>query len=175
MLEEGLAPAPGHGISLAACLLKPLSRGRLTLLSPDPTAKPFIVHNYYEHPDDLHSMVAGVRTAMEIAATDPLASRITEQLIGPASLRDEDIVASVRANSQTTYHPVGSCKMGIDELAVVDPQLCVHGVAGLRVVDASVMPAVPRGNTNAPTIAIAEKAADLIREAARIRAGGLGS
>jgi choline dehydrogenase len=163
LLQEGLAPAPGHGISLAACLLKPLSRGRLTLLSPDPTAKPSIVHNYYEHPNDLRSMVAGVRMTMEIAATDSLASRITEQLVGPASRRDDDIVASIRANSQTTYHPVGSCKMGIDELAVVDPQLWVRGVEGLRVVDASVMPAVPRGNTNAPTIAIAEKAADLIR------------
>jgi choline dehydrogenase-like flavoprotein len=163
MLEEGLAPAPGHGITLGACLLKPRSRGRLTLASPDPTAKPSIIHNYYEHADDLRSMVAGVRLTMDIAATDPLASRITHQLTGPASRSDEDIIASVRAHSQTTYHPVGSCKMGIGALAVVDPQLRVRGVEGLRVVDASVMPAVPRGNTNAPTIAIAEKAADMIR------------
>jgi choline dehydrogenase len=167
LLEEGLSPAAGHGLTLAASLLKPLSRGRLTLASPDPTAKPRIRHNYYEHHEDLRSIVAGVRQTMEIAATAPLAGQITEQLAGPASPADEDSVASVRALTQTSYHPVGSCKMGIDDLAVVDPELRVRGIQGLRVVDASVMPSVPRGNTNAPVIAIAERAADLIRERPR--------
>jgi choline dehydrogenase len=164
IVEEGLAPPPpGHAITIGASLLKPHSRGRLTLTSPDPTAKPRIVHNYYQHPDDLRSMAAGVRTTMQLAATKPLADRITTRLLGPASLSDDDIIASVRAYTQTNYHPVGSCKMGIDELAVVDPQLRVRGIAGLRVVDASIMPTIPRGNTNAPTIAVAEHAADLIR------------
>jgi len=162
LIEEGLAPPPGHGVTLVASLLKPQSRGRLTLTSPDPTAKPRILLNYYEHPDDLRSMVAGVRTTMQLAASQPLAERITACLVGPASLSDQDIVASVRATTQTTYHPVGSCKMGVDELAVVDAELRVRGVEGLRIVDASIMPTVPRGNTNAPTIAVAERAADLI-------------
>src|SRR5918999_1154568 len=133
--SEGLVPGDGHGFSVGACVLKPKSRGYVALGSPDPTAKPLIVHNYLEHPDDVASMVAGVRMAMEICATES------------------------RAHMQTLYHPVGTC--AID--AVVDRELRVLGLEGLRVVDASVMPAVPRGNTNAPVIALAERASDLIR------------
>src|SRR5918997_2942499 len=143
--SEGLVPGDGHGFSVGACVLKPKSRGYVALGSPDPTAKPLIVHNYLEHPDDVASLVAGVRMAMEICATEPLA--------------DEDILAKSRAHMQTLYHPVGTC--AID--AVVDRELRVLGIEGLRVVDASVMPSVPRGNTNAPVIALAERASDLIR------------
>jgi choline dehydrogenase len=100
---------------------------------------------------------------MEIARTEPLAECLAEPYLAPASESDEDIAAYARARVQTQYHPVGTCKMGVDELAVVDPELRVHGVEALRVVDASVMPRIPRANTNASTIAIAEKAADLIR------------
>jgi choline dehydrogenase-like flavoprotein len=160
---EGLVPGQEHGFALGACVLKPKSRGMVALASPDPTAKPLILHNYYEHPDDLASAVAGVRLCMEIARTSPLGDYATGVYNAPASDSEEDIVAHIRANVQTLYHPVGTCKMGTDELAVVDPELRVRGVEGLRVVDASVMPTVPRGNTNAPTIALAEKAADLIR------------
>jgi choline dehydrogenase len=100
---------------------------------------------------------------MQIARTEPLADWVAEPYNVPASDSDEDIIAFARAHGHTVWHPVGTCKMGVHELAVVDPQLRVRGVDRLRVVDASVMPTVPRGNTNAPTIAVAERAADLIR------------
>jgi choline dehydrogenase len=131
--------------------------------SPDPTAKPLIVHNYYDDPDDLASAVAGHRMVHEIVRTSPLADYVEGPYNVPESDSDEDVIAHIRQNMQTLYHPVGSCKMGTDELSVVDPELRVRGVEGLRVVDASVMPTVPRGNTNGPTIALAEKAADMIR------------
>ncbi|HKP91783.1 MAG TPA: FAD-dependent oxidoreductase [Thermoleophilaceae bacterium] len=160
---EGLVPGQEHGFALGACVLKPKSRGLVALASPDPTAKPLIVHNYYAEPDDLASAVAGLRLSLEIARTSPLGDYATGPYNAPESDSEEDLVAHIRMNVQTLYHPVGTCKMGTDEMAVVDPELRVRGVEGLRVVDASVMPTVPRGNTNAPTIALAEKAADLIR------------
>jgi choline dehydrogenase len=162
-LSEGLVPGDGHGFSLGACVLKPKSRGYVALGSPDPTAKPLIVHNYLEHEDDVASLVAGVRMGVEICATEPLAGFATEMIEGPASDSDEDILAHARQHLMTIYHPVGSCRMGDDDGAVVDRELRVRGVERLRVVDASVMPDVPSGNTNAPTIALAERAADLIR------------
>jgi choline dehydrogenase len=161
--SEGLVPGDGHGFALGACVLKPKSRGFVALGSPDPTAKPLIVHNYLEHPDDVASMVAGVRTSMEICESGPLGELSTGMLIGPESHSDEDIEAHCRQRLQTLYHPVGTCRMGDDPGAVVDRQLRVRGVEGVRVVDASVMPSVPRGNTNGPVIALAERAADLIR------------
>jgi choline dehydrogenase len=108
-------------------------------------------------------MSAAVRAIGAIAAQQPLAERISGPAAAPASDSEEDIAAFVRSHCQTTYHPCGSCRMGNDEQAVVDPELRVRGVQGLRVVDASVFPAVPSGNTNAPVIAVAEKAADIIR------------
>jgi choline dehydrogenase-like flavoprotein len=160
---EGLVPGDGHGFSIGACALKPKSRGFVALGSPDPTAKPLIVHNYLEHPDDVASLVAGVRTAMEICESGRLGELVTETLMGPNSRSDADIEAHCRQRLQTLYHPVGTCRMGDEPTAVVDRELKVRGVEGLRVVDASVMPTVPRGNTNAPVIALAERAADLIR------------
>jgi choline dehydrogenase-like flavoprotein len=162
-LEQGLVPGHAPGVTVAASLLKPASRGYLALVSPDPTAKPFIVHNYFAEPEDLLVEIAGIRLCMEIAATDPLVACLREPFLAPVSDSDEDIAAHLRAHVQTNYHPVGTCKMGLDDLAVVDPQLRVRGVEALRVVDASIMPRIPRGNTNAPTVAVAEKAADLIR------------
>jgi choline dehydrogenase-like flavoprotein len=144
-------------------VLKPRSRGYVAVGSPDPTAKPIIVHNYYDDPDDLKTAIDGVRTVMEIARHSPLAECISGPLFLPASDSDADIEAHVRTTTQTLYHPVGTCRMGTDATSVLDTELRVRGVDGLRVVDASVMPTVPRGNTNAPTIAIAERAADLIR------------
>ena len=160
---EGLVPGQAHGFSLGACVLKPKSRGQVAIASPDPTAKPLIIHNYYDDPDDLAAAVAGVKLCLEIARSSPLADYASGPYNVPESDSDEDVTAHVRLNVQTLYHPVGTCKMGTDEMAVVDPELRVRGVEGLRVVDASVMPTVPRGNTNGPTIALAEKAADLIR------------
>ena len=139
------------------------SRGYVAVGSPDPTAKPIIVHNYYDDADDLRTAIDGVRAVMEIARQSPLAECISAPLFAPASDTDADIEAHVRTTTQTLYHPVGTCRMGSDPTSVVDTELRVRHVEGLRVVDASVMPTVPRGNTNAPTIAIAERAADLIR------------
>jgi len=163
IVDEGLVPGPAHGVTVAANVAKPASRGRVALVSPDPTAKPLIIHNYYAEPEDLRAQVAGIRICMQIAHTEPLAGWVSEPLIGPASDEDEDIISAIRARAQTAYHPVGTCKMGADDLAVVDLQLRVRGLEALRIVDASIMPTVPRGNTNAPTVALAEKAADLIR------------
>jgi choline dehydrogenase len=161
--DEGLMPAQDHGFALSACVLRPQSRGMVALVSPDPTTKPLIVHNYLDHPDDVASIVAGVRMVGEIVATSPLAGHVAAPFRAPASLSDEDILAHVRQTAQTIYHPVGTCRMGSDPESVVDPELRVRGVEGLRVCDASVMPSTPRGNTNAPVIAFAERGADLIR------------
>ena len=120
----------------------------MVLGSPDPTAKPLIVHNYLEHADDVAAMVAGVKTCVEICAAGPLGELSTGMLIGPASSSDEDVEAHCRQRLQTLYHPVGTCRMGDEPTSVVDRELKVRGVEGLRVVDASVMPTVPRGNTN---------------------------
>ncbi len=161
--QEGLVPPPAHGFTLSVCVLRPQSRGQVATISPDPTTKPLIIHGYLTEEADVRSIVKGVQKAMAIAAEEPLASFISEGHQVPVSASDEDVEAHVRATMQTIYHPVGTCRMGHDDLAVVDPECRVRGVEGLRVVDASVFPSVPRGNTNAPTIALAERAADLIR------------
>src|SRR5258705_669307 len=161
--DESLVPAHAPGVTLAAAMTKPASTGYVALVSPDPTTKPLIVHNFYGEADDLRTQVAAIRLCMEIARTQPLAGCLGEPYQYPASDSDEEIAAMLRRHTGSNLHATSSCRMGIDELAVVDLELRVRGVDALRVVDASVMPSVPRGNTNAPTIAIAEKAADLIR------------
>jgi choline dehydrogenase len=161
--QEGLVPAPAHGFTLSVCVVKPQSRGQVAVVSPDPTTKPLIIHNYFAEPEDMRSAVAGMRAVLDIAGTEPLARYAQTPHHVPASDSDADIEAHIRSKAQTIYHPTSTCRMGADDLAVVDPKLRVRGVEGLRVVDASIFPSVPRGNTNAPTIAIAEKAADLIR------------
>jgi choline dehydrogenase len=160
--QEGLLPPPAHGFTLSACVVKPQSRGQVAVVSPDPTTKPFILHNYFAEPEDMRSAVAGLREALAIARTAPLAQYTQVAHNAPASDSDADIEAYIRHTGQTIYHPTSTCRMGVDDMAVVDPQLRVRGVEGLRVVDASIFPSVPRGNTNAPTIAVAEKASDLI-------------
>ncbi|HKP21244.1 MAG TPA: GMC family oxidoreductase N-terminal domain-containing protein, partial [Thermoleophilaceae bacterium] len=138
--SEGLVPGDGHGFAVGACVLAPRSRGFVALGSPDPTAKPLILHNYLEHPDDVASAVAGVRECIEICQSGKLGELSTGMLIGPDSLSDEDIEAHCRQRLQTLYHPVGTCRMGDEPTSVVDRNLKVRGVDGLRVVDASVMP-----------------------------------
>ncbi|MEV6201582.1 GMC family oxidoreductase N-terminal domain-containing protein [Streptomyces sp. NPDC051771] len=159
--QEGLGPALEHGFSFGPLVLAPTSRGAVTLRSPLPHAAPRIVHNYLVTPEDQACIVAGVRIALEIAAQQAVAELVTEPFEVPASDSDADILAWARRVGQTLYHPTSTCAIG----SVVDPELRVYGVPGLRVVDASVFPTVPRGNTNAPTIMAAEKAADLIKGA----------
>jgi choline dehydrogenase len=168
--QEGLLAPPAHGFTLSACVLKPAARGMVAVTTPDPTGKPFIMHGYYTEADDVASGVAGLRMVMEFCRTGPLARYAETPNMVPDGDSDAALEAHMRATCQTIYHPVGTCRMGADATSVVDPSLCVRGVSGLRVVDASVMPSVPRGNTNAPVIAIAERAADLIR--GRVAADG---
>jgi choline dehydrogenase len=158
-VDEGLGDPTAHGITFGACLLTPKSRGTVTLRSADPTAKPWIRHNFLADPDDVRTMMDGLTLTMDIARAPALAPYCQELFMGPGTGDDTALRGHLGRHSQTLYHPVGTCSMG----PVVDEELRVHGVEGLRVVDASVMPVVPRGNTNAPTIAVAERAADLIR------------
>jgi choline dehydrogenase len=158
-LEEGLAPTTENGMILTACVLKPESRGSVLIRSAEPSSKPAIDHNYLAEESDRRSILAGMRMVLEFGASAALTRYCKTPLLVPASDSDADVLAHVRAHGQTIYHPVGTCAMG----TVVDDELRVQGVDALRVVDASVMPSVPRGNTNAPVIAVAEKAADLIR------------
>jgi choline dehydrogenase-like flavoprotein len=148
-----------HGISIGVCLLTPRSRGEVYLASPEPSSKPHIMHRYFADEDDMRRMEIGVGMVLDLARQAALAPFCSapEQL--PVSGSEADMRAFIRRHAQTLYHPVGTCAMG----SVVDNELRVNGVEGLRVVDASVMPTVPRGNTNAPTIALAERAADVIR------------
>lgn len=146
-----------------SCDLRPLSRGRITLNSADPLRPPDIDPNYAAHDRDLDRLVAGVRKLREVFAQPAFEPHRHEELEpGPAVQTDEQIREWVRMHAETIYHPVGTCKMGLDDMAVVDPSLRVRGLQGLRVIDASIMPTLVGGNTNAPTTMIAEKGADLI-------------
>lgn len=157
-----------HGYTLRICDLRPKSRGRIGLKSADPMADALIDPNYLAEPEDLAQLVEAVKIGRRILRAEPLA-RHRERELEPGEPVEDDaaIKTYVRERAETIYHPVGTCRMGQDELAVVDDRLCVHGVQRLRVVDASIMPTLVGGNTNAPTTAIAEKAADMIVEDAR--------
>jgi choline dehydrogenase len=151
------------GITAVVCLAQPESRGTLTLRSADPAVPPRIEPNYLTAPNDVRALVAGVHLVRKIFASPAFAQcMVGETWPGPQASSDKAILDALRLTGTTGYHAVGTCRMGSDANAVVDPQLRVMGVEGLRVVDASVMPMVPTGNTNAPTVMIAEKAADLI-------------
>ncbi len=156
-----LGASPLMAIAVQAC--RPRSRGRIALRSADPLDAPLIDPRYMTHPYDLSLQIEGLRVARSIAAQEPLKSFIAAELApGVPATSDAALEQHVRATSGCIWHPVGTCRMGRGEDAVVDGQLRVHGVRSLRVVDASVMPQITSGNTNAPTIMIAEKAADMI-------------
>lgn len=156
----------GHGYSCHVCALRPHSRGSVGLNSADPLAPPRIDPAYLSDARDLELMIKGAKMTRDIMKSEPLASYESKELFGITDgMSDADWAAKIRERADTIYHPVGTCKMGVDEMAVVDPELRVHGLEALRVVDASVIPRLIGGNTNAPTIMIAEKAADLIKAA----------
>jgi choline dehydrogenase len=169
-LNGGLTDPAIRAFSLLIALVSVGSRGRITLQSADPRHKPVIDPAYLSHSSDIDPLVWAVRQAREFAAAKPLARLCQSELApGDQVQTDAEIRDFIRHDLSTIYHPVGTCAMGGDSklaasklTSVVDPELRVRGVEGLRVVDASVMPTVTRGNTNAPVIAIAERAADLI-------------
>lgn len=164
--NHALEDIEDEAFTLGPTLLQPKSIGHLALRPDDPAGKPVIQPRYLSDPgdEDMTALVSAIRTAREIFAQRPFDRFRTEELLpGPEKTTDEELRAHVRLDAETIYHPVGTCAMGTGAEAVVDPELRVRGVEGLRVADASVMPRVVRGNTNLPTIMIGEKASDLIR------------
>jgi choline dehydrogenase len=156
--------------TIGVTLVRVASTGSVRLRSADPTWAPAIDGGYLSREEDLEALVAGTKAAREVARGGALGSTATgEWLPGPRARTDDDLREAVRGSMESLYHPASSCRMGTDDLAVVDSQLRVHGIDSLRVVDASVMPTLVRGNTNAPTIMIAERAADLVRAQAAAR------
>ena len=168
LIDHGRKLPFGHGYSVHVCLLRPKSRGTIKLDSNDPLAKPLIDPNFLAQRDDMERMIRAVRvtrTIMEQSALTGIGAR--ESARSASARTDQQLEHFIRDNADTIYHPVGSCRMGSGAMDVVDTQLRVHGMQGLRVVDASIMPSVIGGNTNAPVIMIAEKAADMIKAAAK--------
>ncbi|MCP3730028.1 GMC family oxidoreductase N-terminal domain-containing protein [Sphingomonas sp. MG17] len=154
--------APPHGLSAGISALTQESRGRVFLKSNDPRTPPGILLNLLSNPQDVARMIAGIRLTREIYRTGPLGALVTQELSPGANANAAETEAMLRRDCFTAEHPVGTCRMGVDTRAVVDPQLRVNGVAGLRIVDASIMPRHVGGNTNVPVIMIAEKAADMM-------------
>ncbi len=166
--RNGIVSHPFPGISISPVHLRPDGRGTVRLKSPDPFAPPAIHFNFIKSDYDMQVMIKGVRIARNIVRQQAMQKLIVEETAPGISIRtDEELIEDTRRRGVSNLHPVGSCGMGHGPMAVVDPRLRVHGVPGLRVVDASVMPMIIAGNTNAPTIMIAEKASDMIQEDAR--------
>lgn len=167
LVDHGRKTVLGHGYSCHVCVLRPRSRGSVKLASADPAQPPLIDPNFLADPDDLERMVRGFKAMRRLLGQPALAALGGRELPESAAAQtDEQIVQFIRDHADTIYHPVGTCRMGSGAMDVVDAQLRVHGVQGLRVVDASIMPRIVGGNTNAPVMMIAEKAADMIRAAA---------
>jgi choline dehydrogenase-like flavoprotein len=166
IVDEGFGDPEAHGVFASACLLTPESRGSVTLASNDPSAQPIVRNDFYSAGEDLERMIAALRLTLDICGRPALSGFCSEPFNVPDGDSDEAIAAHVARTTFPIYHPVGTCAIG----SVVDAELRVEGLEGIRVVDCSVMPKVPRGNTNAPVIALAERAADLIRGETPLRA-----
>jgi choline dehydrogenase-like flavoprotein len=163
VIDHGRQTAWGTGLSCHSCLLRPKSRGEVTLESADPFADPLIDPKFLSDPEDMKDMVDGYKAMMKVMSSEHFSKYISEDTTRPVDINDDaDIEQAMRELADTVYHPVGTCKMGDDDMSVVDSNLKVHKMKGLRVVDASIMPTLVGGNTNAPTIMIGEKASDLI-------------
>lgn len=159
--DLGIDPHPG--LTIGVVQLSPESRGSLHIASPDPERQPAIMPNQLSHPEDVRVLTQGLKLARRVAAQPALSGYIVEELRpGPNVVSDHDLLEYIRDSGQTSYHPIGTCRMGVDAMAVVDPQLRVHGIQRLRIADASVMPTMPASNTNAAALMIGEKAADMI-------------
>lgn len=162
--DHGQEEYDGHAVVIAPVLVSPKARGQVWLRSSDPLDKPRIITNSLSEPDDVESLVAAMSMARDIYSQGPLADITVRELKpGPEVSSREDMEADIRRRLMLIYHPVGTCRMGAGDDSVVDSELRVRGIEGLRVVDASVMPVIPGGNTNAPTMMVAEKASDIIR------------
>jgi len=170
-MRHGYDNPQGHGFTIGAILLQPQSRGCIQLRSSNPADAPMIRANYLAAEADTHTLLAGVKMARRVAMADAFrAYRGEEVWPGATAQSDDDLLAHIRAHSETLYHPVGTCSMGKDALAVVNPRMQVHGVEGLRVADASIIPLIPRGHTNAAAVMIGERAAEFIKAAHRMTA-----
>jgi choline dehydrogenase len=164
----GLGLHDFNGVTSSVCQLRPDSRGTLKIVSPDRTAKPDIVANYLSKESDRDVLLKGMHLLRRISRQPAFAQYVVREFTpGPEVQNDESLMAFAREAGTTIFHPCGTCKMGSDPEAVVDERLRVHGIDGLRVVDASIMPTMTSGNTNAPTIMIGEKAADMIKQDAK--------
>jgi choline dehydrogenase len=160
---KGPRIAKQSGFTCYAHPMRPESKGSIHITSADPRRPPAINFNFLSSPPDAELTVRAIRIARAIMTASAMAPfQVTEVAPGPDRTTDDEILDWVKNAAETTYHPVGTCKMGSDPMAVVDAQLRVHGIAGLRVADASIMPTLTSGNTNAPSIMIGEKAADLV-------------
>lgn len=161
------------GVVVFANVAKPKSRGEIRLRSADPADKPVIDHRLIGHPDDIAALIAGAKKVQEIFTMPALAQHTVGPMMpDPMPQSDEEWEQAIRNSSGIGYHPVATCRMGGDDSSVVDPRLRVHGIEGLRVVDASIMPVMPAANTNAPAIMVGEKGADMILEDAKLRGAG---
>ncbi len=168
-LQDGLHPWSGFGLTVYQ--LRPESRGEIRLKSANPADPPAMLPNYLGTETDRRAIVDGLKIGRRILATSPMRHYVSEEYQpGPSVTTDEQLLLHARNTGNTVFHPTSTCKMGVDAMAVVDPELRVYGIEGLRVVDASIMPTVISGNTNAATIMIGEKAADMVRQPMRLAA-----
>jgi choline dehydrogenase len=162
IVDDGMSDPEGHGVWVSPCLLTPQSRGSVRLASSDPTAKPLVRNEFYTAGDDMQRMIAALRLTLDICGQAAMRPYCAEPFNTPSGDTEDALRAHVARTTFAIYHPVGTCRMGEDADAVVDSELRVNGLEGLRVVDASVMPYVTNGNIYAPVMMVAEKAADLL-------------